>query len=204
MKKRFAAILTLMTFVSGISGCVTVSEEHRGAAKGAGIGGATGAVAGAVLAGEGSRTKGAIIGGLAGALLGGVIGNYTVDKKKTAQETATKYDYRASSGTVVRIENATATPATVSAGNTVALEATYAVMAPSNDTQVEITEAREVTLDGVLVASPEVNVSRTGGTYTSSVPLVLPADAKKGKYRVLTTIKSAAGKDARETSFVVN
>ncbi len=203
MKKRFAVMLILMAFVSGTSGCVTVSEEHRGAAKGAGIGGATGAVAGAVLAGEGSRTKGAIIGGLAGALLGGVIGNYTVDKKKTAQETSAKYDYKPSSGTVVRIENATTTPVTVSPGNTVTLEATYAVMAPSSDTQVDITESREVTLDGELMASPEVIVSRSGGTYNSSIPLMLPADAKKGKYRVITTIKSAAGKDARETSFVV-
>ena len=42
-----------------------------------------------------------------------------------------------------------------------------------------------------------------GGTYTSSVPLFLPTDAKKGTYTVITTIKTDVGKDSRETSFIV-
>jgi surface antigen len=203
MKMRIAAMITLTVFMLGASGCATIPEEHKGAATGAGLGGAAGAVAGAVLAGEGSRTQGALIGGLAGALLGGVIGNYTVDKKKTAQETSTKYAYDRSAGIVVRIETATATPAIVSPGGTATLEASYAVMAPSSDTQVVITESREVTLNGELVGNPEVNVNHTAGTYSTSVPLILPIDAKKGKYRVITTIKSAVGKDSRESSFTV-
>jgi hypothetical protein len=203
MRLRMAAVITLATFALGASGCVTVSEEHKGAATGAGIGAATGAVAGAIIAGEGSRTKGAIIGGLAGALLGGVIGNYTVDKKKTAQETTDKYGYNTTSGTVVRIENAKATPAITGPGTTVNLEATYAVMAPSSDTQVNITESREVTLNGQLVGNPEVNVTHNPGTYQTSIPLILPADAKKGTYRVITTIKTDSSKDARESSFTV-
>jgi hypothetical protein len=103
----------------------------------------------------------------------------------------------------VRIETATATPAVVAPGGTATLDATYAVMAPSSDTQVAITETREVTLNGELVGSPEVTVNHSAGTYHTSVPLILPADAKKGKYRVITTIKSAAGKDSRESSFTV-
>lgn len=203
MNMRLAAMVTLTAFMFGTSGCVTVSEEHQGAAKGAGLGGLGGAVAGAVLAGEGSRTKGALIGGLAGALLGGVIGNYAVDKKKTAQETTSKYSYQPSSGTVVRIETATATPSVVTPGGTANLEATYAVMTPSSDSQVAITEIREVTLNGELVGNPEVNVKQSAGTYRTSVPLILPNDAKKGKYRVITTIKSESGKDSRESSFTV-
>jgi surface antigen len=203
MRLRIAAVITLATFALGASGCVTVSEEHKGAATGAGIGAATGAVAGAIIAGEGSRTKGAIIGGLAGALLGGVIGNYAVDKKKTAEETNDKYAYKPTSGTVVRIENANVSPAVTGPGTTVNLEATYAVMAPSSDTQVNITESREVTLNGQLVGNPEVNVSHNSGTYQTSIPLIMPADAKKGTYRVITTIKTDSGKDARESSFTV-
>lgn len=203
MKLRLVSLMTVTIFMFGISGCITVSEEHKGAAKGAGIGAATGAVAGAILAGEGSRTKGAIIGGLAGALLGGVIGNYTVDKKMTAQETANKYSYQPTSGTVVRIENALVTPAVSSPGASVNLEATYAVMAPSSDIKVNVTESREVTLNGQLVGNPEINVSHNPGTYKSSIPLILPTDAKKGTYRVITTIKTDSGKDSRETSFTV-
>lgn len=203
MKMRIAALCTLTAFTLGVTGCATMPEEHRGAATGAGVGGVAGAVAGAVLAGEGSRTKGALIGGLAGALLGGVIGNYTIDKKKTAQETSARYGYEPASGTVVRIETATATPASLSPGGTANLEATYAVLSPSNDSPVAITEIREVTLNGELVGNPEVTVNHTAGTYKTSVPLILPADAKKGKYRVVTTIKSASGKDSRESSFTV-
>lgn len=203
MKTRMAALCTLITFSLGTSGCITVSKEHEGAAKGAGIGAATGAVAGAVLAGEGSRVKGAIIGGLAGALLGGVIGNYTVDKKKTAQETTAKYAYQPTSGTVVRIENALTTPTLVRPGDTVNLEATYAVMTPDTTNKVPITESREVTLNGDLVANPEVTVQQAGGTYSTSIPLILPHDAKPGSYKVITTIKTATGKDSRQSSFTV-
>ena len=203
MKLRIVSILTLMMFLLGISGCATIPEEHQGAATGAGIGAVAGALGGAVLAGEGSRTKGAIIGGLAGALIGGVIGNYTVDQKKTATETANKYNYQPSAGTIVRIEGSSAKPATVKPGDKVDLEATYAVMTPSANTQVSITEIREVRLNNELVGNPEVNVSHAGGTYTSSVPLFLPTDAKKGTYTVITTIKTDVGKDSRETSFIV-
>ena len=203
MKLRIVSILTLMMFLLGISGCATIPEEHQGAATGAGIGAVAGALGGAVIAGEGSRTKGAIIGGLAGALLGGVIGNYTVDQKKTSTETANKYNYQPSAGTIVRIEGSSAKPATVKPGDKVDLEATYAVMTPSANTQVSITEIREVRLNNELVGNPEVNVSHAAGTYTSSVPLFLPTDARKGTYRVITTIKSDAGKDSRETSFIV-
>lgn len=203
MKNRIVALLTLLTFAVGTGGCVTVSPEHEGAAKGAGIGAATGAIAGAVLAGEGSRTKGALIGGLAGALLGGVIGNYTVDKKKSAEETTTKYDYKPSDGTVVRIENTQMIPMTLKRGDTIKLEATYAIMAPSSESQVSVTESREVTFNGELVANPEITVQRTSGTYTSSIPLMLPADAKTGDYKVITTIRTATGKDARQSSFTV-
>jgi hypothetical protein len=104
---------------------------------------------------------------------------------------------------VVRIEEARVTPAVVSPGGTINLEATYAVMAPTSDTQVKIIESREVTLNGELVGNPEVNVTHNSGTYQTSVPLILPADAKKGTYRVITTIKTESAKDAKETSFTV-
>jgi hypothetical protein len=88
-------------------------------------------------------------------------------------------------------------------GEKVDLDVTYALMAPSPDSQINITESRMVRLNNELVGNPEVNVSHTAGTYTSSIPLFLPADAKKGTYKVITTIKTDSGKDSRETSFEV-
>lgn len=203
MNLKIAAVVTLATFTLGIASCATVPEGHEGAAKGAGIGAATGALAGALLAGEGSRTKGAILGGLAGALVGGVVGNYTVDKKKTAAETANKYGYQPSAGIVTRIENTSAAPTTVKPGDKVDLMATYAIMAPTPTTPVAITESHEIRLNNELVGNPAVNVSHPAGTYSSSIPLFLPQDAKKGTYKVTTTISTASGKDSRETSFTV-
>ena len=103
MKLRIASFLTLVIFFLGMSGCASIPEEHEGTAKGAGIGAVAGALGGAIIAGEGSRTKGAIIGGLAGALIGGVVGNYTVDKKKTADETSNKYNYQPDSGIIASV-----------------------------------------------------------------------------------------------------
>jgi len=203
MKLRIVSFLTLVIFILGMSGCASIPEEHEGAAKGAGIGAVAGALGGAMIAGEGSRTKGAIIGGLAGVLIGGVVGNYTVDKKKTADETSNKYNYQPASGIIVRIEGTSAKPTMIKPGEKVDLDVTYALMAPSPDSQINITESREVRLNNELVGNPEVNVSHTAGTYTSSIPLFLPADAKKGTYKVITTIKTDSGKDSRETSFEV-
>lgn len=60
------------------------SKEKKGMskkAKGAVIGGVSGAAAGRVIAGKNGGTKGAVIGGVAGAAAGGAIGRKK-DKKK--------------------------------------------------------------------------------------------------------------------------
>lgn len=200
---RLVSLVTIVALLAGLSGCATVPEEHQGTAKGAGLGAAAGAIAGALLAGEGSRTKGVILGGLAGALIGGAVGNYTVDKKKSATATNQAYNYQEASGVVVRIEKAAVAPLAVAPGGKVDLQATYAVMAPSPESQVAVTESFEIRFNNELVGSPEVRVNHTPGTYTASVPLTLPPDAQKGSYKVLMTIRTETGKDARETTFTV-
>ena len=204
MKNRIVGTFVLLVLILGFQGgCTALPEEHKGAATGAGIGAATGAVAGAVLAGEGSRTQGALIGGLAGALVGGVIGNYTVDKKKNADETTNQYGYDSSAGVVIRIESTSISPASIYRGDRVDLKATYALMAPQSDTRIAVTETREIRFNGELVGKPEVNTTHIAGTYESNVPLYLADDAKRGTYQVVTTIKTQYGSDSRETSFTV-
>lgn len=58
-------------------------------AKGAAIGGGSGAAAGAIIAGKGDRGKGAIIGGAAGAVGGALIGR----KKDKKQDPARHREY---------------------------------------------------------------------------------------------------------------
>lgn len=200
MKYKLVAIVTILIFLSvGLFGCASIPEEHKGAATGAAVGGATGVLAGAVL---GQSAKGAIIGGLAGALVGGLIGHYAYDQKKTKEETDQKYAYQPSMGAMLRIEAVTAKPSVAKPGEKVDLNATYAVLAPTV-TDINITETREIRMGGELVGKPEVNVTRGGGTYSSTVPLFLPSDAKPGTYTVLTTIQTENAKDSRETSFTV-
>ncbi len=203
MKKSWLAIITVALFLFGIAGCASIPKEHEGAGKGAGIGAATGALAGAVLAGEGSRTEGAILGGLVGALIGGVIGNYTIDQKKSAEETASSYKYQSSMGTMIRIESNSADPYAVRPGGKVDLLTTYAVMAPNSYTSVMVTESHEIRHNNELVGKPTLNVNHKAGTYSSNIPLYLPANAKVGTYQVITTISTGAGSDSRETSFIV-
>jgi surface antigen len=205
MRAAKFAVPVLITFVLTLFGCETarVPEEHRGAARGAGIGAATGAVAGAVLGGEGSRIEGALLGGLVGGLVGGAIGHYQIDKERSAEETATKYDYQAGEGIRVRMENVDTSPAAVAPGETVELESTYAVLAPNATDEVRVTESFEIRHEGALVGNPQVTVSHQAGTYHASVPLILPENAERGTYQVIATVKTAQTSDSRETTFRV-
>ena len=195
--KAIIAIFMVSLFTASLLGCGTVPEEHKGAAVGAGAG----ALAGVLLGGD---TTGRIVGGLIGALVGGAIGHYAYDKRRNRDETAQAYNYQPSQGTQVVIENAQASPQSVRGGEDVNLQTTYAVLTPSEATQVNVTEIRRITHNGELVGNPEVTVVRTGGTYTSSVPLRMPQGADKGTYVVRTTIETASARDTRETRFTVN
>lgn len=200
MKQRLISSVVIITFVTLLSGCQSIPQEHKGAATGAGVGAATGAVAGAVI---GKSTKGAVIGALLGALVGGAIGHYAYDKKRTRDETVQTYNYKESHGKILTIEEASSSPQTAHPGDVVEMKMTYAVLNPSAETKTSITEIREVTYNGELVGKPEVRVERGDGTYTSTVPIRLPSDAKKGVYKVRTIVQSENTKDTKEISFTV-
>jgi outer membrane lipoprotein SlyB len=200
MKIKIIAVILCLTLISLPLGCANVMEEHKGAAVGAGAGGAVGGIMGAVI---GHGTGAVVVGALAGALLGGAIGHFGYDQEKNREQTAKNYSYKESQGTVLRIENLKATPATVRPGETVDLKMTYAVLHDSPDTKVTVTEVREITYKGELVGRPEVKVEHADGTYTTSVPLQLPSSAEKGTYKVKAMVESQYAKDAREITFTV-
>lgn len=87
---------------------------------------------------------------------------------------------------------------------TVDIKITYAVLNPSVNTETKIREIREITYNGDLVGRPEVSQFRSDGTFTSTIPLYLPAAAQKGRYTVRVTIESDNAKDTRETRFTVS
>lgn len=200
--KKILTLITIIIFLWSYLGCATL-EEHKGAATGAAVGATTGAVVGALAGAKGHKTEVAIIGGLVGGLIGGVIGHYAYDVRRNREETMQKYSYQPSSGTLIRIEEVSVIPNTLRAGEKVDLNVTYAVLTPDPNIDVNITEIREIRFHGELVGRPEVNVVRKGSTYSSSIPLFLPKNAKKGTYNVIFTIQAQNSKDSREINFYV-
>ncbi|HEX2080957.1 MAG TPA: OmpA family protein [Longimicrobium sp.] len=73
VSRKFTVALTALTVVgtSGLAGCATMNNTERGAAVGAGAGGAIGAVIGRQ---TGNTARGAIIGAVVGGAAGAVIG----------------------------------------------------------------------------------------------------------------------------------
>jgi hypothetical protein len=138
-----------------------------------------------------------------GTLEGSKIGHYTYEIKSTYEETSKEYNYQPASGTMVKIEDASAFPTDVKPGDKVDLAATYALLDTSPDADIQITEIREIQFQGELVRTPEVTLTHKGGTYSSSVPLFLPKDAKQGIYRVLIIIEAPNTKDFGETIFTI-
>ena len=203
MKTKYMRLTLLIGIlnISVILGCGTLWEDHRGATVGAGVGATAGAIAGAAL---GDSTGTTVLSGLAGALVGGVIGHYFYDRDRDRAETASAHGYHSSQGAVLTIEEASISPQRVKAGDTVNVRITYAVLNPSANTKTKIREIREITYNGEIVGRPEVSQFRSDGTFTSTVPLHLPAGAQNGHYRVKVTVESENAKDTREISFTVS
>ena len=193
-------------------------RDHPQTAAGAGVGAAGGAVVGGLAGG----TKGAVVGGLLGALAGGAIGNYIERREASVPQTSSTTSPTTTSSTsgstgvpstttsptgttsasLVRIDRVQTHPSQLRPGDTVNLDATYTILSSSEQT-VPVRETREVRLDGELVANPAVDVTRQTGTYSSALPITLPANARAGKYEVTTTVASGDRRSTSTTSFSV-
>ncbi len=200
--RKILSVFMSAVLIFSLFGCETM-KEHKGAATGAAVGAVVGGTAGALLGKEGAKTETAILGGLVGALIGGAVGHYTYDTKRSGKETDEKYGYQTSMGRMVRVESVSAMPSKVKTGDKVDLTLTYAVMLPDNEQQASVTEVREIRFNNELVGKPEVKVTRSKGTFVSTVPIFLPTDAKKGTYYFTASVAVEGSKDAREGTFIV-
>jgi hypothetical protein len=200
MRTRIIAVILCIALVLPVAGCTTI-EEHPETAAGAGIGAGVGAIAGSAIS---DSTTGAIVGGLLGALIGGAIGHYAFERDRTAEETSRVYNYTPAEGGLLNIEQVSNVPQVVRPGENVDLNMTYAVLTPERAGTGQITEIREIRHNDQLVGRPTVTVSRSDGTYTSTIPLQLPPDAAPGVYTVTDTVESGFGRDSRESSFTVS
>src|SRR4030042_4240029 len=140
MYRKIISVAVILMFLTGIFGCASRPEEHKGSAIGAGSGAATGAIAGALLGSKEAKTEMAVVGGLLGALAGGAIGHYAYDQKRTKEETAQKYNYKPSEGTLIRIEDVSISPSVAKPGDKVDMKMTYAVLGVAAGKELEISE----------------------------------------------------------------
>jgi len=203
MRKVLCLGLALSFLAAVLSGCAESGQtvrDNRRTAIGAGAGAVGGAIVGGLIGGK----RGAVVGGLLGALAGGVVGHYYDEQEKTLAETSRDYGYTAHQGTRLRIEAVRVNPAALSPGETININVTYAVLVPTADQQVLVRESREILVNGTVVGRTSIDVSREGGTWKSTVPITLPANAALGNYRVIASVETkGGGKDVEETFFKV-
>jgi hypothetical protein len=203
--RKLLCLGVALAFLSAIlPGCASVDQTARdnpNTTIGAGAGVLVGAVVGGLIGGK----RGALIGGLLGGLAGGAVGHYLDQQEKDRLQTSRDYRYSPAQGARIKIETVRVNPAALSPGETVNINLTYAVLTPTADTQVLVRETREILLNGNSVGKTSIEISREGGTWKSTVPITLPANAAPGKYLVIASIDSrTAGTDRRETSFQVS
>jgi outer membrane lipoprotein SlyB len=181
------------------AGCETIRENPK-TSIGAGAGAAAGGVAGGLI---GRNTTGVVVGGLLGGLAGGAIGYYLERQDRDRTQAASEVGYTPAQGTVVRVEQVQANPASARPGQTVNIVATYTVLTPQSD-QVAVRETREIRHNGALVANPTTEFTRTDGTFTSALPITLPANASRGAYEVTTTVAVGDRVSRGSANFRVN
>ena len=206
--KKIVAMAVLIGFSTfTLTGCASDQYQRN---KGAAIGGGGGAVAGGTLGGmigarSGQTATGVVIGGLLGALAGAAIGHYAYDQQRTEEAAQEEYGYSydQSKANLVRIEKAVARPGAARRGDTIELLTTYTVLGPKG-ANMEVTEIREIRNEKrELTGRPRITVRRQGGTYTSRLPLTLPANAQRGTYIVYATVESGGSSDTKEFTFTV-
>lgn len=202
---RQALVVGLCLVLVAVStlGCATFEQQVRENPK-AVVGAAAGAASGLLLGGLiFHSTAGALAGGLIGTLAGGLIGNAMENQRRDYPATAKTYGHSPGQSTSVRIEKTEAQPATVRPGGTVNLIVHYALLTPDPNREVSVTERREISTRGRLVGDPVLTVKRKAGTWASTVPLTLPANAEPGAYRVAVAVQAGRGLDTAALSFQV-
>ncbi|MEJ2671916.1 MAG: hypothetical protein P8168_06910 [Deltaproteobacteria bacterium] len=210
MTRKWLAIALVVLFAVSLVGCATEGGYYSpGPSAGAGAlgGAATGAALGSIIgAATGSAATGAWVGAAAGGLLGGVGGYLYAQHRnseiRSAQAAAMAHSYQGQ-GNVVSVDSASATPSTAAPGQTVNLGMTYTILTPANAT-MPVTLVREVQYNGQMLGSPyQTTVSNNNGTYSDYINYVLPNNASRGTYTVISKVASSAGTSQRRAVFTV-
>ena len=203
LRQGIALLLCLILIAGGTAGCVAIEEQvkaHPQTGIGAGVGLAVGLLTGGLIF---RNATGTLLGGLVGALAGGVIGNVMESRSKDQASTTQQYGYTPAQGTMVKIEGTEVHPTQIRAGETVNLNIRFAVLTPNPQQKVLVSERRQMFFNDSSVGDSTLQAQREAGTWTSSQPITLPANAQSGSYRVVMTVKAEGTEASQQTSFTV-
>lgn len=196
-KRLFMAVGLTLAATVGVTGCETAGQS---AGLGAGLGGALGAVIGHQ---SGHGWEGAAIGAAIGGLAGYGIHKAQARKVREAEATAQYYQYQPAQGVRVYSEESTVAPNRVTKGNTVKASMEYAVLGAPAD-GITVVEKRVLRKDGEVLAELEnTSVTRTNGTWVSTMDIAVNEDVQPGNYEIAQTLETPEGTFAKSSTFTV-
>jgi len=180
----------------GVVGCQTYGES-------AGLGGALGAGAGAIIGHQSGHTvEGALIGGALGAGTGMLVHKVKVDRARSREQTAQAYNYQPAQGEMLTLERSEVLPATVRPGEEISGTIQYALLGTGPGTQVS--EQRAIMQGERVVAEISTqNFSRQDGTWVSTLPFRLPGNIQPGQYSLVTTVRTSQSAISGRANFTV-
>jgi hypothetical protein len=130
-------------------------------------------------------------GAVSGSLLGGAIGKVQLRSDRGPAETKLAHKSQAEQGVCLELESVNMSKVTVGTDRQLVLYATYALIVPRDQEQIEVAEIRLVTLDGNKVVEVRASANRGTGTYTTRVPVTLPTPEPRGRYDIQVIITAA-------------
>jgi len=133
----------------------------------------------------------------------GALGAYLDSKIQESQDTNVTYKYLPTQGLRLDVSSVRMQPPTIYQGEKVDVKAVYAVMAPSDERVVLLTERRVATLNRETLLDISVSIERNPGLYSSIVPVQLPSNAARGTYEVTVTVSAEGRTASRSATFIV-
>jgi len=146
-----------------------------------------------------------VIRALAGDLSEGAFGDYKCSEQKpvAAEREIHRPRTKQRQGNILSIENVQPKPQLIHPGQTVYLDMIYTLDTPNQSKDVDVLETRSIKLNRELIGRSQVTSQRDAGTYKSTIPLHLPANAPKGEYLVQYTVEYGNAIDSRTVQFLV-
>jgi hypothetical protein len=194
--KVLSCALVLSVAALGVVGCQTYGES-------AGLGGALGAGAGAIIGNQsGHALEGALIGGALGAVTGLIVHDIKVKRARSQAETAQVYNYQPTQGEMLTLERTEVLPPSVRPGEEISGTIQYALLGTGPGTQVG--EQRTLMQGDRTVADISTqNFTRQDGTWVSTLPFRLPGNIQPGQYSLVTTVRTARSAISGRANFTV-